>query len=462
MNMKKYILWFLLPAMWFAGCRKFVQVPDPETLLGTGTVFSSDETATAALLGMYSRAMSLPGGFLNGGNTIYPSLSADECMLTQAIPATAEFNDNTLESDNTYIAQFYGSAYNVIYNANMLLENLVKNKQVSAGVRRQIMGEAYFVRALVYSRMVVLWGAVPLLVSTNADINAVASRSRPDSVYMQVIKDLRAADSLLDTAYVWKGTGVPERTRPNRWAARALMARVGMYTGSWPEVAAAATAVIDSCGARMESSLDSVFLKGSREAIWQLQSVSSLMNSAEAYYYLPAENPLARPSYILTPGLLQSFEAGDRRRLRWVGTKTVSGIAYNYPAKYKVRTGPPYREYNMVLRLAEVYLIRAEARTRQGELKGAIDDLNMVRRRAGLKALSYGLTNDAVLAAVMRERRVELFAEWGHRWADLLRWGQADAVLSLVKPHWTASAKLYPLPLADVLLNPKLVQNEGY
>ncbi len=462
MSMKRYILWFLLQAMWFSGCRKFVQVPDPETLLGTGTVFSSDETATAALMGMYSRAMSLQGAFLNGGNTIYPSLSADECTLTLAIPAMAEFNDNTLESGNTYIAQFYGSGYNVIYNTNMLLENLVKNKQVSAAVRRQIMGEAYFVRALVYSRLVVLWGAVPLLVTTNADINAVASRSRPDSVYIQVMKDLRAADSLLDTAYVWKGTGVPERTRPNRWAARALMARVGMYMGSWLEAAAAATAVIDSCGARLEPSLDSVFQKGSREAIWQLQPVSSVMNSAEAYYYLPADNPLARPSYILTPGLLQSFEAGDRRRLRWVGTKTVGGIAYNYPAKYKVRTGPPYREYNMVLRLAEVYLIRAEARTQQGELSGAIDDLNVVRRRAGLKSLSYGLTHEAVLAAVMRERRVELFAEWGHRWADLLRWGEADAVLSLVKPHWTASAKLYPLPLTDVLLNPALVQNVGY
>ena len=98
----------------------------------------------------------------------------------------------------------------------------------------------------------------------------------------------------------------------------------------------------------------------------------------------------------------------------------------------------------------------------QGALRDAIRDLNVVRRRAGVKDLSYGLTREAVLAAVMQERRVELFAEWGHHWADLLRWGQADAVLSVEKPHWTANAKLYPLPLADLQLNPALVQNDGY
>ena len=98
----------------------------------------------------------------------------------------------------------------------------------------------------------------------------------------------------------------------------------------------------------------------------------------------------------------------------------------------------------------------------QGAPRGAIDDLNVVRRRAGLKDLSYELTRETVLAAVIQERRVELFAEWGHRWADLLRWGQADAVLSVEKPHWTAGAKLYPLPLADLQLNPALVQNDGY
>jgi len=205
-----------------------------------------------------------------------------------------------------------------------------------------------------------------------------------------------------------------------------------------------------------------VFLKGSREAIWQLQPVSSTINSAEAYYYLPPDNPQARPSYVLTAGLLQSFGNGDQRRTEWVGTKTVGGVVYSYPAKYKVRAGPPYREYSMALRLAEVYLIRAEARAQLDELPGAIQDLNVVRTRAGLPDYTSALTREAVLAAVRQERRVELFAEWGHRWADLLRWGLADDVLSPVKPHWTTEAQLYPLPLSDMQRNGNLVQNPGY
>jgi len=116
----------------------------------------------------------------------------------------------------------------------------------------------------------------------------------------------------------------------------------------------------------------------------------------------------------------------------------------------------------MVLRLAEQYLIRAEARVRQNDLVGAIQDLNVVRARAGLPDLSSGVSQDLILAAVIQERRVELFAEWGHRWSDLIRWGQADSVLSMEKPKWTANAKLYPLPLVDIQRNGNLRQNDGY
>ena len=162
--LKKYMVWVMITGMMAPGCRKFVQVGDPETSLGTATVFSGDETAKAALMGMYSRAMAVQGYFLNGGNTLYPSLSADECILTQSSPALDAFSGNVLTSNNIYIAPLYSSAYNTLYNANMLLENLDHSKQVSAPVRRQIMGEALFVRALVFSRLVVLWGWVGRLV----------------------------------------------------------------------------------------------------------------------------------------------------------------------------------------------------------------------------------------------------------------------------------------------------------
>ncbi|MDO6433027.1 RagB/SusD family nutrient uptake outer membrane protein [Flavitalea sp. BT771] len=461
--LKKYMVWAMITGMLLPGCRKFVQVGDPETSLGTATVFSGDETATAALMGMYSRAMTAQGSFLNGGNSLYPALSADECALTQASPGLEAFRDNALASNNTYIAQLYSSAYNTIYNANMLLENVDRSKQkLSTSVWRQIKGEALFVRALVYSRLVVLWGGVPRVITTNADDNATKGGSVPDSIYSQVIGDLQGADSLLDITYAWAGSGPPERTRPNRWAAKALAARIWLTMGHWVEVEAAATAVIESGDYQLEASPDSVFLKGSREAILQFQPVGNSINSAEGYSYLPADNPLAKPAFVLDPVLLAAFEPQDIRLPHWVGTKIINGVTYAYPAKYKVRAAFPYREYEMVIRLAEVLLIRAEARAQQGRLDDAISDLNRIRSRAGLADLLTGVPQTDILAAIAQERRIELFTEWGHRWADLKRWGQADVILAAEKAGWKPYAKLYPFPLSDVLRNLNLTQNDGY
>jgi hypothetical protein len=115
----------------------------------------------------------------------------------------------------------------------------------------------------------------------------------------------------------------------------------------------------------------------------------------------------------------------------------------------------------MVIRLAEVYLIQAEARAQQGNIGGAQGDLNLVRARAGLGPTT---ANDvgSLLTAILHERQVELVAEWGHRWLDLKRTGMADAVLGSEKPGWVGYDTLYPIPAQQLTANPALVQNPGY
>jgi hypothetical protein len=124
-------------------------------------------------------------------------------------------------------------------------------------------------------------------------------------------------------------------------------------------------------------------------------------------------------------------------------------------------------EYYMVLRLAEQYLIRAEAEANGagGGTAAAIADLNVIRGRAGLPALSPSLTPAQVITAVAHERQTELFAEWGHRWLDLKRTGQAGAVLSVIplKQPWLGAYQLlYPIPFTETQDDPNLVQNPGY
>ena len=113
------------------------------------------------------------------------------------------------------------------------------------------------------------------------------------------------------------------------------------------------------------------------------------------------------------------------------------------------------------MRLAEQFLIRAEARAKQGDLIGAIEDLNVIRQRAGLSNTT-AVTTDQVLSAILQERRLELFTELGHRFLDLKRLELLDSVLG-TKPGWSTNDKLWPLPQAEMDANSFLVpQNPGY
>jgi hypothetical protein len=306
------------------------------------------------------------------------------------------------------------------------------------------------------------------------------ARTPQAQVYQQIIQDLKDAQAALPGDY---SVGLGERIRPNQWAATALLARAYLYTGDYTDAATQAGAVIGNTAEySLVSNLNGVFLKNSTEAIWQLQQNTSDPGvgtaTPEAILLLP--NPLNTgfATYSLSPQLLGAFETGDQRRLSWVdstyNSNSGSGTVgmYYYPYKYKTGSynysvGGTATEYYMVLRLAEQYLIRAEAEANGagGGTASAIADLNVIRGRAGLPALSASLTPAQVITAVAHERQTELFAEWGHRWLDLKRTGQAGAVLSVIplKQPWLGDYQLlYPIPYTESQDDPNLVQNPGY
>jgi hypothetical protein len=120
-------------------------------------------------------------------------------------------------------------------------------------------------------------------------------------------------------------------------------------------------------------------------------------------------------------------------------------------------------ENSVILRLAEQYLIRAEARAQiNSNLAGSQSDLNKVRNRAGL-ANTTATTQSTLLTAIANERKVELFGEFSHRWFDLVRTGQVNTVIGALKPTtWKPTAVLMPVPYSQILLNTNLIQNTGY
>jgi len=139
---------------------------------------------------------------------------------------------------------------------------------------------------------------------------------------------------------------------------------------------------------------------------------------------------------------------------------------YYYPFKYKLyKIDDAEGEYFMMLRLAEQYLIRSEARTQMNNINGGLDDINVIRTRAGLKEAS-DLSKDSLLKVILQERRSEFFSEGGHRWFDLKRTGKADEIMQgacvLKGGQWFSYKQLLPIPIDDIRLNPNLTQNPGY
>jgi hypothetical protein len=298
---------------------------------------------------------------------------------------------------------------------------------------------------------------VPLVTTTDYTINGSLPRTESAMVYDQIVSDLTAAKDLLPVDY---SAYNDERVRPNKYAAMALLARTYLFRGDYVKAEQEATAVINNTGLYgLINNPDSVFLKNNKEAIWQLLPVIPGYNTHDGFNFILTALPA---NGALSDNLVNSFEAGDKRKVSWVKSFSNTGATYYFPYKYKIKTGSGLTEYSMILRLAEQFLIRAEARAQQNNVLGSQSDINTIRARAGL-ALTNAMDKTGLLMAIEHERQTELFTEWGHRWFDLKRTGRADAVLSPIKsPNWQATDIFYPIPQTEINNDPNLTQNAGY
>jgi hypothetical protein len=477
-NKNPFIIFKLMIVVFLLnGCKKFVAIPPPTTEITAATVFGNTGTVTAALTGIYTQMynnaesweMAQNQGLLSDELTSYSTSAGQEHLYTNGM----------LVSDN--LGEWY-NAYYYTYEANAIIAGLEANDNISQAVNQEVTGEAKFIRAFWLFYLTNLYGAIPLVTTTSYSTNGSISRSPVNAIYSQVKQDLIDAESLLNSNYVDQtDTAITtERTRPTRAAAAALLARVYLYNQNWDSAEQQATLVINNnlyALGGLGGIVDSVFLKNSIEAIWQLATpLPTNFNTYDAQNFTLTAAPStgSQNSTTISPELLNAFESGDLRKSKWIGIYTTPSpsIPYYYPHKYYVINSSTVTEYTMVLRLAEQYLIRAEAEAHLGHMSDAAKDLNMVRARAGLGP-SPTLTASASLqqadSAILHERQVELFTEWGHRWFDLIRMGAVDSVMGapgnvcISKGGiWNVNDVLYPVPEVEINSDPKLTQNPGY
>lgn len=443
-----------------SACEDFLHTKAPSTQVSSSEVFETDATAMAAVLGMYERIM---GNFFyafNGQLTLCAGLSSDELLNVTGNPILQEFFSNSINPSNDQLRRYFWNAgYSTIYQANAVIEGLAKSKGVTPETKSQLEGEARVMRAFTHFYLVNLFGEVPHVTTTDYRQNSTASRDAITKVYDGIVNDLTISQLLLADNYLTTG-----RIRPNKAVATALLARVYLYHREWQKAESEATKVITNSSYSLLSNLNNVFLANSAESIWQMIPVSSGSNTAEGNRFAYTSGI---PAYAeMSPSLVSSFEPGDGRRTAWITQYTLSGHLYSNPFKYKVRSATTITEYYTVFRLAEQYLIRAEARTMQNKLTEAISDVDAIRSRAAIPLIQItnpSISKDNLLLAIEQERKIELFCEWGHRWLDLKRTGRVEIVMQANKgANWKSYGILYPIPLTEILNNSKFTQNPGY
>lgn len=485
--MRKILIAILLLST-VAACTKLTQVPEPVNTITTTEAFDTKTNANAAILGIYSDMAGgqfLGNGYtnnngaftgpFNGLPTISCGASSDELLPFSGSNDATQFQSNTINSSNSAVQNLWAETYFDIYLANAAITNLPGSTKIDEGTKKQLIGEAKFLRALSYFYLVNWFGAeysenpnglgVPLVTTNGYVVNDTMRRATTSKVYNLILSDLKDAQQTLANDY---SVSNGNRTRVNQAGASALLARVYLYMGDYADAATQASVVISNNLFKLANDLNAVFTPNNTEAIlqWEVPTKNQPFASSEGNTILPPDRQ-SPPGYFLTSSLINSFEPGDGRWGAWVDTITYGGQLYAYPFKYRVYQGTAGNtdENYTVLRLAEQYLIRAEAEANGagGGLISAVNDLNIIRSRAGLLPLSTALTKDQVLAAIAHERQIEFFSEWGHRWFDLKRTGQAQTVLSITKgAPLPANQLLYPIPASELIMDNHLVQNAGY
>ena len=461
----------LLPGI---GCNKFLNQPLPSGEITQANAFVSDNSISAVVTGNFMNMVN--EGFFNGGENNF-AMYADEIQYYNPVSPTSLLFLYYLNELVVNDANFWTPMYNQIYAVNAALAG-IQGTTATLDYKNQWLGESYFNRAVVYFYLTNLYGPVPLALTTDYAVTNVLARAPQTQVYQQIVSDLQQARNLLNYSYTNAyGASTSDRVRPDRYSATAMLAKVYLYEQQWDSAEMMADSVIANTSTYALQPLSSVFTTNGKETIWSIEI--PVTNTAPQQFLnyiggmpapIPAGKSLSTYSVysILDTALVNTFEPGDGRLTTWVRSDSITGSpGSTFYSPYKYNTLSTTAQLPIVLRLGELYLIRAEARAQQGNIAGAQSDLNAVRNRAGLGSTTAA-DEASLLTAIMHERRVELFTEGGNRFFDLKRWGTIDSVMTaydVIKgsgASWSDYKQLLPLPSNDLQQDANLNQNTGY
>lgn len=475
----KYLILFLLLVAGSMSCTNKLDI-DPQQSVGEDIIINSSDGVINLLYGAYSGIKGTSGanegGELYGGDfNLFSELLAadDELNFIGTFGTMRDLQDKQVVSNSGLIAGDWIRAYDVFNMLNLVLANI---DVVDADQQDRIKGEALAMRGMLYFDMARFWGlpyengvtnsqlAVPIRLTptSSADEAIFVARSSVEDVYDRVLTDLALAETLLTPS----GTN---SINMSSYAVSAVLSRVYLQMGDYANAVQSANRVIESgeyalVATPLQAYNNSV---NTSEDIFAIQqngtSNAGLSNAGLATFYASL-NGAGRGDIAILPPFIALFESGDLRvqldsdltdadtytsltTMLYIGVFTQNKGWTNTSKWGKGDLNIP------VIRLAEMYLTRAEANFIEGTSVGAtpLDDINIIRLRAGLAGLGA-----VDLDIIKKERHLELAWE-GFTLHDKKRWQENVGTYAYDAPEL-----ILPIPQREIDINPEMVQNEGY
>ena len=467
-------------------CKDLLEVT-PRQFLDTSVALNTQDGMNAAVTSAYAnlKHVNLYGRDLLG---IVECLGDDARVINRA---GGRFINEAGNVISAHLTLGWSRYYRTINETNLILKAL-PNSNFTQAHKDGIEGEMKFLRALLYFNLSRIYayepkvvvaqtskGGVPLLLEGIDDPSQISypTRASIDDVYKQIYKDLTDAIAKAPS------TGGPNKA--TKAAANALFARVALHNQDYENaIKYSSDALVGGVGRfvgnneyvaawRSNSNPESIF-----EILFQTRQESLGVNDAIQSAYttiasvsqasaLAASRPTPLPvangwgAVVPTVAFLNLHAATDVRRGLYQDGLNRSGVIVPECTKFLGKSGVVYMDNVPVIRVSEIYLIRAEsyARLATPNVTNALADLNQIRVRAGLTPFA-ATTSTTILNEIELQRRLELAFE-GHRWFDLKRLGR-DVIKSTGNVPYGDTRTLAPIPNAEIIANKNLIQNAGY
>ncbi|MDR1331745.1 MAG: RagB/SusD family nutrient uptake outer membrane protein [Tannerella sp.] len=519
--MKKIFLFFISACVLTACSDDFIALNPPSQLNADG-FYKTETDMNQAVLSAYGGLRALYNqqfyrlGEIRSDNTTYSWLAGN--------PANEKGVDefaSPLLPENSFLNDTWNNCYNLILRCNIVIGRIDDVTFADEETKRQYTGEARFLRALMYFYLNRIFGGYALngellgVVKVDKEITQAEAyelgRVPLQEIYNLIVEDLTYAEANLPESY-----GPTDIGRATKGGATALLGKVYMTMAGYPlnggneyytRALTQFRTIIGNGRFALVPTYDALFdvaNKNTSESLFEVQYKKGAPNGATGCPWNNNFAPRFSDKEVVLVGdksgenaptrdMSEAYEDGDPRKYvsmrdGWLNAKTGAWEGDKYVCKYyDVSTSGSDNGNNWIeLRLADIYLLYAEALVRTGgDKQDALSYVNRIRQRARntpgdpdieapadlLKDLNAGdfTTNDALLLAIEKERRIELAFE-NHRWFDLVRTGRARDVMTVEQIYdgfpefaWSDDALAYPIPMTVMQSNPKqIIQNKGY